>query len=91
MARLAAFGDLAPGDINCCQPPPDLDLPALPAVGMIDRVARNAAVDRRMPRWRERPAFRDDILMLDISDLAGWSPAISLIRRISPEGSRICA
>src|SRR6266487_4208643 len=80
------------GDVNCCQPPPDLDLPAPPPFGWSTGLRETPRLMGRMPRWRERPALPR--MMFSCSMLPTWPTVarqLSLIRRISPEGSRIWA
>src|SRR5208282_799094 len=45
------------GDVNCCQPPPDFDLPAPPPFGWSTGLRATPRLMPRMPRCRERPAL----------------------------------
>src|SRR6267378_4233262 len=45
------------GEVNCCQPPPDFDLPAPPPFGWSTGLRATPRLIGRMPRCRERPAL----------------------------------
>ena len=65
------------GDINCCQPPPDFDLPAPPPFGWSTGLRVTPRLMPRMPRCRERPGLaQNHILVLRVADLANGRVAI---------------
>src|SRR6059036_1514954 len=77
MARLAALGDLAPRRHQLLPTAPRLGLAGAPAVGVVDRIARDAAVDGAdAPMTRTARLAENDVLVFEVADLADGRQAV---------------
>ena len=76
---LPPLATLPHGDINCCQPPPDFDLPAPPPFGWSTGLRATPRLMPRMPRCRERPGLaQNHIFVLRIANLADGRVALRI-------------